>query len=162
GGDTSDRAVGQGRILSERLADWQGKPPLFLITTATADRHYRGDYRPGGTPEGSLTRKSWPKGMEVYKDRTFRFRLTDTPMAEAVMEFIQEHPEVWLTVKRDPGFTAALIGDGTGLGSLTFLAAGGYLQSYHMYAPAWADDIYSLDLADRFIDVFKEKFTRGR
>ena len=36
GGDTSDRAVHQGQLLTEHLADWQGKPPLFLVTTATA------------------------------------------------------------------------------------------------------------------------------
>ena len=114
--DTSDRAVHQGGLLSKHLADWQGKPPLFLITTATADRHYRGDYRPGGTPEDSLTRKNWPKVMEVYKDRSFRFSFTNTRMAEAVMEFVQEHPEIWLTVKREPAFATALAGDGTGLG----------------------------------------------
>ncbi len=124
---------------------------MFLITTATADRHYKNDYRPGG-----------PKVIEVYKDRSFRFSFTNTRMAEAVMDFVQEHPEVWLSVKREPPFAAALIGDGTGLGCLNFLAAGGYFQSYHLYAPAWADDIYSLDLADRFIDVFREKFNHGR
>jgi hypothetical protein len=161
GGDTSDRAVHQGGLLRDHLADWQGKPPLFLITTATADRHYRGDYRPGGTPEDSLTWKNWPKVMEVYKDRSFRFSFTNTRMAEAVMEFIQQHPEVWLTVKREPAFTAALVGDGTSLGSLNVLAAGGYFPAYHLYAPAWADDIYSLDLADRFIDIFRGKFDRG-
>ena len=161
GGDTSDRAVHQGGLLRDHLADWQGKPPLFLITTATADRHYRGDYRPGGTPDDSLTRKNWPKVMEVYKDRSFRFSFTNTRMAEAVMEFIQEHPEIWLTVKRDPAFAAALVGNGTGLGTLNVLAAGGYFPTYHLYAPAWADDTYSLDLADRFIDVFLERFVRG-
>ena len=88
GGDTSDRAVHQGGLLSKHLGDWQGKPPLFLITTATADRHYRGDYRPGGTPEDSLTRKNWPKVMEVYKDRSFRFSFTNTRIAEAVMCWI--------------------------------------------------------------------------
>ena len=154
GGDTSDRAVHQGQLLTEHLADWQGKPPLFLVTTATADRHYRGDFK--------LTRKNWPKVMEVYKDRSFRFSFTNARMADAVMEFVRQHPEVWLTVKREPAFAAALISDGTALGSLNFLAAGGYFQSYHLYAPAWADDIYSLDLADRFIDVFLAEFLRGR
>jgi hypothetical protein len=162
GGDTSDRAVHQGGLLRDHLADWQGKPPLFLITTATADRHYRGGYRPGGSPDDSLTRKSWPKVMEVYKDRSFRFSFTNTRMAEAVMEFVQEHPELWLTVKREPTLAAAVIGDGTTLGSLSCLAAGGYFRSYHLYAPAWADDTYSLDLADRFIDVFLEKFVGER
>jgi hypothetical protein len=148
GGDTSDRAVHQGRLLNDHLADWQGKPPLFLITTATADRHYRSENR--------------PKVIEVYKNRSFRFSFTNSRMAEAVMEFVQEHPEVWLTMKREPAFVTALVGDGTSLGGLQFLAAGGYFHTYHLYAPAWADDIYSLDLADRFIDEFLERFNRDR
>jgi hypothetical protein len=162
GGDTSDRAVHQAGILQEHLVDWQGKAPLYLITTATADRHYPGHYRPGGTSEDSLTRKNWPRVMEVYKGHSFRFSFSNTRMANAVMEFIREHPEVWLTVKREPTFIASLVGNGTGLGSLNLLAAGGYFQDYHLYAPAWADDVYSLDLADRFIDVFLDKFNRGR
>src|SRR5438132_277586 len=57
GGDTSDRAVHMARTLQDRVGDWKKPTPLFLITTATADRFYR---EAGGVQEG-LTDARNPK-----------------------------------------------------------------------------------------------------
>jgi len=150
GGDTSDRAVHMARTLQERVGDWEGLAPLFLITTATADRFYR---EAGGAQEG-LTDSSNPKLIDVYKDRSFRFAFTNTRMAEAVMDFLREHPEVWLPVKSDPAYLAGLVTHGSTWGCLGGLAAGNYFQPQALYIFAWMDDRYSVDLADRFAKAF--------
>lgn len=153
GGDTSDRAVTLGRALAARGDGWSGKPPLFLISTATADQLYPGDHEP---------RNAAPKLVEVYGDRSFRFSFTNSRMAEAVMEFLQLNREAWLSVSWEPAFFAGLVGEGSSLGIAAGMAAGGHLQSPVLYTLAWTDDRYSLDLADRLRDVFVETFYPGR
>ncbi|MBM4067477.1 MAG: hypothetical protein FJ271_00825 [Planctomycetes bacterium] len=162
GGDTSDRAVALGRALSARVESWSGKPPLFLISTATADQLYPGDYKPRGTQEDSLTRRAWPKLVELYAGRSFRFAFTNSRMAEALMDFIQEHRDIWLGVKRDPAYFAGVLAEGTPLGMTGALAGGGHLMSPMLYTLGWMDDRYSLDLADRFGRVFRDTFFTGR
>lgn len=162
GGDTSDRAVALGRALAARADAWQGKPPLFLISTATADQLYPGDYKPRGTQEDNLTRRAWPKLVELYAGRSFRFSFTNTHMAEALMEFVQEHRDVWLGMRRDPAYFAGFLAEGTPLGMAGGLAGGGHLQAPMLYTLGWMDDRYSLDLADRLGQVFLNTFFPGR
>ncbi len=140
GGDTSDRAVTLGRALQHQLKSWPGKPPQFLISTATADQL-----------------------IEVYKDRSFRFSFNNTRMALALMEFLHEHREVWPGVKHEPGFVAGLAAAGASWTGapwtvLSELAAGGHLQAPVLYTLAWSDDGYSRDLADRFAPAFLGTF----
>jgi hypothetical protein len=150
GGDTSDRAVRMARTLQEYVDAW-GKPaPLFLITTATADRFYRDV---GGAQEG-LTDARNPKLIDIYKKRSFRFAFTNTRMAEAIMEFLHEHTDVWLRVKSDPAYVAGIVGNGSPWTCLCGLAAGNYFQPQALYIFEWMDDRYSVDLADRFAKAF--------
>jgi hypothetical protein len=160
GGETSDRAVNLGRALEELRTDWKSAAPLFLITTATADRYYPDDYQPG--QDDNLTERTWPRLMEAYKERSFRYSFTNTRMAEAVMNFVQEHPEIWLPVRSDPAFLAGIVAQGSPIGFLSGLAAGGYLQPLNLYTLAWSDDRYSKDLADRFGKVFTEGIAGAR
>jgi len=128
GGDTSDRALHLGRLLRDVHDQWLGRAPLFLITTATADRY---DPAENPVPDPVLTRTNWPKLMEVYKDRSFRFSFTNTRMAEAVMDFVQNHLD--LGVQGECG----------------------------LYTLSWNDDRYSLDLSDRFVKVFTDTLGAG-
>lgn len=162
GGDTSDRAVVMGRALHDHLGSWHGKPPLFLISTATADRFYPGNVQPGGVHDDNLTRDNWPTLLELYKGRSFRFSFTNARMAEAMMEFIQEHREVWQSVRQEPEYFAGLVADAIPSAMLGRLAGGGHFQSPMLYTLGWIDDRYSLDLADRLGQVFLDIFYEGR
>jgi hypothetical protein len=154
GGDTSDRAVTLASILRERQSHWGGAPPLLVITTASADRYY-----PGEDQTGSLT-ETYPKLMDLYKGRTFRFGFTNTRMADAVLDFLHQHPEVWLPVNSEPGYLAGVVAGaaGTSWSVLANLSAGGYFRTHALYTVAWLDDRYSQDLSDRFAKVFLDKF----
>src|SRR5207247_5284062 len=71
---------------------------------------------------------------------------TNTLMAEAVLDFVSRHPEVWPRVQRRPALAAAITANGNAVTGLAALAATGI----HLSAVAWKDDRYSLDLAERF------------
>jgi hypothetical protein len=151
GGDTSDRALSLARTLRKFRDRWSGRPPLLLLTTATADR-----YDPDGHPDPVLTRTDWPKLMDVYKDRSFRFAFTNTRMAEAVVDFAHAHGELW-TDTIPQAVTALVPGPGP-WPSIVALAADVHFQAYSLYTLAWNDDRYSLDLSDRFVKVFTDTF----
>jgi hypothetical protein len=150
GGDTSDRALRLGRLLRDARNQWTGPAPLFLITTATADR-----YDPKDNPDPVLTRTDWPRLIDVYKDRSFRFSFTNTRMAEAVMDFVQTHPEIW-TDSNLPAFAPAFGSDPWQ--NLALAAAQMQLQEVALFTLSWNDDRYSLDLSDRFAKVFMDNF----
>src|SRR5437899_3208818 len=70
--------------LAQALAaqkQWQGKPPLLLLTTATADQLYV-----GGEQNVMLNL------MDIYRGRSFRFCFTNGQMAEAVRDLVWSHP----------------------------------------------------------------------
>jgi hypothetical protein len=157
GGDTSDRALEIARCLEKIQQQWTGSPPLFLITTATADRYYPGEIQSGDP----LTQENWPKLMQVYKDRTFRFCFTNSRMAEAVLDFVLENPQVLPEYRCDPFTLAAVTIQDHPLRTLGLVAAAGHLRPAFLYTVAWADDRYSQDLADRFSKVFVDTFYRG-
>jgi hypothetical protein len=155
GGATSDRALRLARLLRDVRERWPGHAPLFLITTATADR-YAPPEKP--EPDPDLADTNWPKLMDVYKDRSFRFSFANTRMAEAVMDFVQNHPDLWTEGDSDPscGLVAALTP--SPLHNLAVLAADRVLLHYALYTFSWNDDRYSLDLSDRFMTVFNKLF----
>ncbi|HYV38581.1 MAG TPA: hypothetical protein VE988_23050 [Gemmataceae bacterium] len=129
GGDTSHRALRVGEALERHRKDWQAAAPLFFITTATADR-----YIPNNTPNVSTIDERWPKLIDVYKGRSFRFSFTNSRMAAAVLDFVQSRNELWPALK---GKT-------------------------NLYTLRWDDDSFSADLADRFDEVFLAKFPNGQ
>jgi hypothetical protein len=157
GGDNSDRALTLAQALRDQQDNWQGKPPVFLITTATADRYF-----PGDPQYADLTLEIWPKLMDVYKGRSFRFSFTNTHMAQAVVDFVKQHPDVWMQVNSDPAALAGIAASGDAWHSLARLAAFGHFRSPFMNTLAWRDDRYSLDLAERFTRVFRDTFYPGR
>jgi len=75
GGGTSDRAVELAQALEARK-EWKGKPPLMLLTTATANVI--------DNEAGIESRQL----MQIYPERSFRFCFTNEQMARAVVDFI--------------------------------------------------------------------------
>jgi hypothetical protein len=155
GGENSDRALSLANTLQAYRGRWKGPDPVFLITTATADRYARAD-TVGDQP---LSTPGTPRLMRVYPGRSFRFSFTNSRMAAVVMDFVQSHPEVWSHSPHAAAGPAALVGAG-GLTALTLLACRDQLPPVYLYSLAWADDRYSKDLADRFSELFLEHFGR--
>ena len=85
GGATSDRAVKLGRALQAAYPDPAQPSPVFLITTATADR----------------TGKDEPL-VELYAKRTFRYSFTNHAMVEALLRFVKQNPNVWTRQPAEP------------------------------------------------------------
>jgi hypothetical protein len=144
GGDTSDRALRLASLLNEFRDRWPGPAPVFLITNATADR-YDPDKNP--VPDPVLNLPNWPLLMDVYKGRTFRFAFTNTRMAEAVMDFVQTHPDLWADGDRE--FSVFGFRFSGPLGGKTASR-----PDFSLYTLSWNDDRYSQDLSDRFASVF--------
>ncbi len=84
-GDDGPRLF-QARALQKIRAAWPGPAPLYFITTATAER-----YDPREFQTGEIPHNTWPKLMEVYAGRTFRFCFTNTRMVEAVLDFVSQN-----------------------------------------------------------------------
>jgi hypothetical protein len=156
GGESSNQALQLARTLDRMRRDdlWAGPAPLLLITSATADR-----FDPREGLSDTLTEERFPRLMDVYQGRSYRFCFTNNRMAEAVVEFLAQQPQVW---PRPGGVWAAPAGAaGAGaagpFAALAPLGAAGLLAPAALYAVAWADDRYSLDLADRFAQVFVDR-----
>ena len=157
GGDDSDQALTTARKLQRMNDSWAG--PLFLVKTATLDR-YDDDPTDSGEEPTDLTAERYPRFMDVYKNRTFRFCFTNEHIAHAVLDFVQDNPHVW-PENRDPVVLAGLTAQGNSLNCLGILAASGYGRSVHLSALAWVDDHYSQDLANRMFKVFEKFFYHG-
>lgn len=154
GGDTSDRALETAIALEEMRKSWLGPAPLFLLTTATADRYF-----PDAIREENLTGDAFPKLIDVYRGRTFRFSFTNTRMANAVIDFVRTHPTVWSHEERDWSvLAAATLASNNAWGVVANLASKRLFNSVFLYTLAWSDDRYSLDLADRFRHVFANRY----
>ena len=149
GGETTDRALQLARVLENQRSRWPGSAPVFLITTATAERYYLGEQ-----PNAELGHESWPKLMQLYEGRTFRFCFTNSRMVNSVMDFLGDHPQVWVYRNAEPALFAGLVAQGCPLGSLAVLGGAGYLQAPNLFALDWLDDGYSTDLAEIFLRVF--------
>ena len=158
GGDTSDRALRLGRLLHEFRGHWPGPAPVFLITNATADR-YDPDVNP--VPDPVLTRTNWPKLMDVYKGRSFRFAFTNTRMAEAVMDFVQHHPDLWADGNADPVSNIVATISSNPWQNLAMLASALAREKFSLFTLSWNDDRYSQDLSDRFASVFTDAFPQS-
>ncbi len=152
GGDTSDRALELARALRDNEQQWTASAPLFLITTATAER-----YAPKDSEADQIPHEDWPTLMSVYAGRTFRFAFTNSRMVQAVLDFVQETPQVWPQKNNEPTLFAGVTAAGDVWTGLGFLSAAGQLQPYYIYRLAWGDDGYSKDLAEIFSKQFAER-----
>jgi hypothetical protein len=157
GGDISDRALALALTMEAHRGKWgkgQGRDPLLVMTTATADR-----YSLTQAPNQDPTEEKNPKLINVYKGRSFRFSFTNKHMARVVMEFIRDHPEIWPTNGRHALSAAACTAAAAdGWAGLNLLAASELSERYVLHTLAWRDDRYSLDLAARTLKVFPQVF----
>lgn len=80
GGNSSDRARDLALELDRQRAR-RADPPLFFITTATAD-------------EVSLSDGSKAELMRLYSGRTFRFCFTDRQIAQGLVDFVWRQPKL--------------------------------------------------------------------
>lgn len=154
GGGSSDRARDLARALAERPR-WAGKPPLLLITTATADRVSAADVL--DPFQVDLTEVPRQDLIDVYPGRSFRFCFTNSQMAEAVVDFVWSRPDLRPHGPRDPGPAAAAAAYPAGGDAWTasaFVLAAAHAQQPTLNALQWADDPYSVDLAEQFCQVF--------
>ncbi len=155
GGENTTRAVETSFVLKRFRQKWNGPAPLFLITTATADAYTR---RSNKLQDNMLTEPGSPKLMNIYKNRNFRFSFTNTLMTQGVMDFVQDHPELWSKPQYSFAEIANLLGSQNALEGLIRLKATESRREYAMYALSWADDEYTLDLRDRFLIEFKKRY----
>lgn len=125
GGDTSDRALRLATLLKNAQSKWSGPDPLLLITTATAQR-----YLPPDRPDLERNPDNWPKLMDLYPGRSFRFSFTNPRMVEAVLDFVQTRPNLWA----DP------LGDSN--------------APFYLITLTWLDDGYSKDLSNSFQKLY--------
>lgn len=150
GGGSSDRARDLAQSLAEQ-SGWKGSPPLFLITTATADQVHV-EPRPILTSQQiELYRGNLRDLMDIYANRTFRFCYTNSQMAEAVIDFLWSRPDLRPHGSPTVALQVAaqgLSGDLWGMLPLAAEAAPAMLPS--IYAFQWLDDPYSIDLASQF------------
>jgi hypothetical protein len=152
GGETSDRALYQARGLESVRGQWPGPAPVYCISTATADRYDPRDYQ-----SGELPYLTWPKLMEVYDKRTFRFCFPNTRMVEAVLDFVHQNPQVCAQRLTDPQVGAAAVAQASPYGALAILSAAGHFQPYYPSTLIWKDDGYSKDLGEIFLKVFADE-----
>jgi hypothetical protein len=149
GGDTSDRALSQATALEKVRDKWSGPAPLYFITTATAER-----YDPRVYQTGEVIHTSWPRLMDVYPGRMFRFCFTNARMVEAVLDFVQQNLGARA---QDPQVSATLVAAGDPFSLLAALGAAGPLQPYFLSTIIWADDGYSKDLGEIFLQAFADR-----
>jgi hypothetical protein len=152
GGETSDRALYQSRALEAIKDRWSGPAPLYFITNATAERYYPRDIQTGEVPH-----VEWPRLMKVYPGRTFRFCFTNKRIVTAVLDFLRQNPQVCAQRLAEPQVYAGIVAQGDLLGSMGLLTATGYFQPYYPSMLAWADNAYSKDLGEIFLQIFAEQ-----
>ncbi len=115
---------------------WAGKPPLLLITSATAETD-----RPPGTDTAGV------RLMDLYRDRSFRFCFTNGAMVRAVLGFLRENPQVWVEPAAGPATlaSAGAVAAGEPWAALAFIQAA-IQQGPRLFTVSWQDDSYSRDL----------------
>ena len=141
GGGTSDRAFQLGHALVKAKSDgWAGKPPLFLVTTATAETD-----RPA--PVDAADPHPGLRLTEVYAGRTFRFCFTNGAMVQAVLGFLHENPQAWIEPAPQASAlaTAGAVACGDPAAIIGLLQAAGHLGP-KLFTVSWEDDSYSRDL----------------
>ena len=144
GGGSSDRALDLAKAMNAQT-EWKGERPLLLITTATADEVEHG----GDGARCEL--------IDVYY-RAFRFCFTNKQMAEAVTDFVVHDPTLRPGPVMWPGLKtvfAAAAGPWHALTAASELSADHTLK---VFAIAWQDDPYSIDLSWQFRVSLREKY----
>lgn len=150
GGGSSDRAADLARALAAQTA-WHGNRPLLLITTATADAILEGQDNLSPDP------RTWPKLIDVYDDRSFRFCFTNRQMAAAVADYVLQDATLRPGGAVWPGFRAVPMAAGGGWAALAGLSELWADTHPAVFSLAWKDDPYSVDLCGQFKDALFER-----
>lgn len=137
GGGSTDRADELARAMNGRT-EWAGRRPALFITTATADEIQTGE--------------GHPRLVDIYDHRTFRFCFTNRQMADAVMDFVWQTPDLVPADFHHLGRLAACP-----------LLAARPAETFRptLLSALWEDDPYSVDLQFQFGAALRERF-RGR
>ncbi len=99
-----------------------------------------------------------PRLIEAYHGNSFRFCFTNRRMVATMVDFLKKHPEVCPEFNSQPSVVAGAAALADPWGSLANLAAAGHFRPFLLYTVAWKDDRYSIDLAERFGQGFREAF----
>jgi len=158
GGETSDRAHKLAKAIEECRGKWNGTDPLFLITTATAVSISPDD----SDGFGRGPQQEWPKLIEVYAGRSFRFSFTNTRMVEALLDFVHQNPHVCNNTSSDPVQLAGMVGFGDPWACLGTMASMGQLQPWYLWGVTWWDDGYSRDMVSHFLTHFNDKVLKRK
>jgi hypothetical protein len=137
GGSSSDRARDLALALRRGWDHAEAPPPVLCITTATADRVW--------VPEGPGSGGDVPL-HSLYAGRTFRFCFTNSQMADALVRFLLDRPDLALPVPER--LLAGMLGQTIAGQPLAAAAAGLASAVRPVLSLAWEDDPYSLDLAE--------------
>ncbi len=158
GGDTSFRALRVAQALERHRDDWGGNPPLLLITTATADR-----YIPNDVGNSDTVDVRWPRLIDIYKGRSFRFSFTNSRMAAMVLDFIRTHDDqLWPGAADNDALVSARLMAPDPLQAVALARAADDRLTPCLTTLKWDDDSFSADLADRFKHVFQRKYPLAR
>ena len=131
GGGSSDRAVDLARAMDAER-DWNGDRPALFITTATADSVAGTDAESGVQP----------RLVDVYDDRSFRFCFTNRQMADAVLDFVEQTPDLHATVFEFQALQALV--------PAAAAVPKPPRHRPHVFSVQWNDDPYSTDLHEQF------------
>jgi hypothetical protein len=151
GGETTDRALALARTLQSARDLWKGPAPLFLLTSATAEAY---------PPDQDISKTTptpyaqWPKLMEVYQGRMFRFSFTNSRMVSALLEFVQQMSRA----RQAATMGLALVGQAGSWEVVGKLAPMGKEPPYFFYTVTWWDDGYSKDLVELITAEFPRRF----
>jgi hypothetical protein len=140
GGGSSDRARDLAIAMAHHT-DWSGDRPALMITTATAEKV---------EPEAD-TAPDPVQLVRIYAGRTFRFSFGDRQMAEAMIDFVYDRPELRPAPER--AIAAPAVASG--------LAAAGPPHKPAVLYVDWNDDPYSSDLLDQFKVVLQARSPQG-
>ncbi len=156
GGGTSDRAV-ELAVAVAGQPTWRGPKPLLFFTTATANHITLPDDATGFSQDL----------MQLYPQRSFRICFTDQQIAQAILDFVWQAPDLrpqgclLASLSAIPqaaqGPTSAAV-----WGTLALLAAQTDAAAPMFFTIQWQDDPYSSDLADQFKSVMDESSHQSR
>jgi hypothetical protein len=143
GGGSTDRAVDLAQALQNQ-EQWKGERPLLLITTATADKIATAEDPPGALPQRRL--------IDLYPGRSFRFCFTNRQMAEAVLDFVWDQPDLrpLMLANLAPWSVASTVWAG--------LPGNGGSRAFRpqVLSVLWDDDPYSTDLHRQFTEATRD------
>jgi len=141
GGGSSDRAYDLARAM-DRQIEWKGERPTLLITTATADEVAED----GDEPSAAKNL------IEIYSQRSFRFCFSNRQMAEAVLDFVWESPDL----KPISFAELARLGVVSGLAACPGVPRP-VAERPSAFSAVWQDDPFSTDLHRQFTGLLDAK-----